>query len=65
LFFTRLDGDLAIIYRAVRRSNAPFDMPEPVSAIRGFAEAPASPAMADRSTITRDGDRFAIYRVTR
>lgn len=67
LFFTRLDGGLPAIYRAARRQvDLPFGVPEPVAAIKGFAEAPS--LSADGRSLyfhKRAADQFEIYRVTR
>jgi hypothetical protein len=71
LFFTRLDrsGGLTrtVILRAARGSTeAPFGMPEHLSSITGFVEAPTLSSDA-RSLYyhKREGDRFIILRVTR
>jgi len=69
LFFTRLRlKDLhTTILRAKRKSAAdPFDVPETLAAITGFVEAPT--LAPDGKTLyyhKKDGNRFALYRVTR
>ncbi len=69
LFFTRftVKEKLFGIWRAVRPSAlAPFETPQRVSVIEGFAEAPSlSPDGRSLYYHKRDGDRFGIWRVTR
>ena len=69
LFFTRLRlKDLhTTILRAKRKSAAdPFDVPEALAAVTGFVEAPT--LAPDGKTLyyhKKDGNRFALYQVTR
>jgi len=71
LFFTRIDlsGGLKmpVIFRAARGSTeAPFGMPEQLSSISGFVEAPA--LSSDGRSLyfhKREGGRFVILRLTR
>ena len=71
LFFTRVDRITAkampAIYRAARKSRAtPFDPPQRVAAIIGFAEGPT--LSADGHALyyhKRENGRFVLYRVTR
>lgn len=67
LYFTRLRGRDAAIYRATRpRPDAPFEAPARVGAITGFVEAPTlSPDGRSLYYHARAGNGFAIYRVTR
>lgn len=67
LFFTRVMHGTPAVYRTTRRSaHDPWDTPQRVQAITGFAEAPA--LLADGRTLyyhARRGGRFVIERVTR
>src|SRR5262245_24490733 len=67
LFFTRVGKNGPVIYRSTRKtSEKPFDQPERIAAIKGFAEAPA--LSADGRSLyyhLKDGERFVIYRVAR
>ena len=67
LFFTRLRNFGFAIYRSTRKTVAePFELPERLTAIEGFVEAPT--LTADGRSLyyhKKDGDRFVIYRVTR
>lgn len=71
LFFTRAGDSRGsaqpIIFRAVRRTvDEPFGMPERVTAITGFVEAPS--LSGDGNSLyyhKREGARFVIYRVAR
>ncbi|MCM3873835.1 MAG: hypothetical protein ND895_24365 [Pyrinomonadaceae bacterium] len=67
LFFTRLANRGFAIYRSTRKTVAqPFDLPERLVAIEGFVEAPT--LTADGRSLyyhKKEGDLFAIYRVTR
>jgi hypothetical protein len=67
LFFTRVGKNGPAIYRSTRKtSEKPFDQPERIAAIKGFAEAPA--LSADGRSLyyhLKDGERFVIYRVAR
>ena len=67
LFFTRLRGRESGIYRATRASaNEPFGGPMRITAIRGFAEAPA--VVPDGRHLyyhALSGRQFAIFRVSR
>jgi Tol biopolymer transport system component len=70
LFFTRLKKGLtgdAVILMATRSSvTAPFDRPLRLTAIDGFVEGPTlSPDERSLYYHRNDGNRFAIYRVTR
>ena len=71
LFFTRVHEIRADaeprIWRSVQRSvREPFAAPQPVSAISGFAEAPAlSPDGLSLHYHARVNSRFVIFRVTR
>lgn len=70
LFFTRADsapGQAPAILRSRRGSvQAPFDPPQPVAAITGFAEAPAlAPDGRALYYHAQVGGRFVIYRVAR
>jgi hypothetical protein len=67
IFFTRLVGNTATIYAAKRSSiSVPFDAPGKISAITGFAEAPA--LSVDEKSLyyhMKEDSLFVIYRVTR
>jgi Tol biopolymer transport system component len=68
LFFTRLTGESAVIYRAVRGpgDTARFGRPGRLAAIEGFAEAPALSPTGDHLYFhLRVGERFQICRVRR
>lgn len=67
LFFTRAQPGEVAIYRSRRASRAvPFGVSERVAAITGFAEAPSLSADGRSLYYHRlDGERYAIYRVTR
>ena len=67
LFFTRLTGNEAAIYRSVRlRKTDAWAPPQRVSAISGFVEAPAlSPDGRSLYYHALRGSRFVIERVTR
>lgn len=67
LFFTRAEKNRLTIYRAARKAvTEPFDLPERVTAITGWAEAATlSPDGRSLYYHQRDGDRFVIYRVIR
>jgi Tol biopolymer transport system component len=67
LFFTRARPGEVAIYRSQRRSrDEPFDVPERVAAIAGFAEAPSLSGDGRSLYYHRlDGKRYVIYRVTR
>lgn len=67
MFFTRLTGGGPAIYRSARKTVAmPFDPPERVVAIEGFAEAPTlSPDGRSLYYHQKAGEQFVVYRVTR
>lgn len=69
LFFTRFTvaENRFGIWRAARaRADAPFEQPQRIAAIDGFTEAPAlSPDGRTLYYHKREGDKFAIWRVTR
>lgn len=67
LFFTRLAGSTPRIYVARRRdAAAPFEKAQRLAAAEGFVEAPT--LSGDEKSLyyhKRDGNLFAIYRLTR
>jgi WD40-like Beta Propeller Repeat len=67
IFFTRLDPAGPANYRASRATaSSPFETPQKIAAITGFAEAPSiSPDGRSLYYHHRDGAVFHIYRVTR
>lgn len=67
LFFTRYSRGQLGIYRSVRwRSDVAFEVAQRVQAINGFVEAPSLSTDGHSLYYHRmDGQRYAIYRVTR
>jgi hypothetical protein len=67
LFFTRLTGTDAVIYRSVRSDRTqPWSVPLRVNAISGFVEAPAlSPDGRSLYYHALRGSRFVVERVQR
>ena len=67
LFFTRLEGNNAVIYSSTRTdTSSPFGAPKQIQAITGFAEgATLSPDEKSLYYHKRENNLFVIYRVTR
>ena len=67
LFFTRLEGNNAIIYSSTRSDvSSPFGAPKQIQAITGFVEGPTlSPDEKSLYYHKRENNLFVIYRVTR
>jgi len=67
IFFTRANAHGPVIYRSTRIDRMhPFEEPERITAITGFAEAPSlSPDEKSLYYHERENGHFVIYRVTR
>ena len=67
LFFTRLEGNNAIIYSSTRSDvSSPFGAPKQIQAITGFVEGPTlSPDEKSLYYHKRENSLYVIYRVTR
>jgi hypothetical protein len=67
LFFTRLEGNNAVIYSSTRTdASSPFGAPKQIQAITGFAEGPTlSPDEKSLYYHKRENNLYVIYRVTR
>ena len=71
IFFTRLEGNTPVIYKALRANTSlPFELPTKIQAITGFVEAPTlSPdekaLYYHKSDNGKSDGKFSIYRVTR